>query len=174
VPQPSALHGDLRCAAGAADCNPCAQNVPAQLSGGGWSAGKENLSLLTECETGDLYTVHVGSSDSSHLRGPRPKPKFVRNPPRTFWRVSRVVISSQGALLEPVGVFTRSSTLERCFGRAAGSAFVQDNHQIELYCHQRKHLVFSLPVWNFWQHLADLPPPQDVPAALGLEPQPVR
>jgi hypothetical protein len=107
----------------------------------------ENLSLITECTSGDLYVVHVGSSQSSiHALGPLG---------RTFWRVSRVVVfPSGGVALEPVGTYTRLSSIENCFGRAAGSAFVQADHRIELLCHERAHQEDSAPVWYFWDHLA--------------------
>jgi hypothetical protein len=107
----------------------------------------ENLSLITECASGDLYAVHVGSSQSA-LRPLGPLG-------RTFWRVSRVVVFPAGGVtLEPVGTYTRLSSIENCFGRAAGSAFVQPDHRIELMCHQRAHQAESAPVWYFWDHLA--------------------
>lgn len=119
---------------------------PAQPAGPSDYHHSENLALLTECGTGDLYTVHVGSSRAIHRT----------QSARTFWRVSRVVFSARGPTLDPVGVFTRTSTLQRCFGRAAGSAFVQGDHRIDVMCHQR-----ATPdddgVWNFWHHLSTAP-----------------
>jgi len=109
----------------------------------------ENLSLLTECQTGDIYAVYVGSSQSLiQALGPLG---------RTFWRVARVVVSGQGVELEPIGVYTRLSSPERCFGRAAGSAFVQADHRIELLCHQWEHFRGYSPAWQFWEHLASVP-----------------
>jgi hypothetical protein len=130
----------------------------------------ENLTLITECGTGELYTVHVGSSAPSYRRRPKPKLNLVRNPPRTFWRVSRVVISQQSPRLEPLGVYTRPSTLERCYGRAAGSAFVLPDHRIEVSCHQRAHALTGQPLWRFWRHVSELPPPPEVPEVLDALP----
>jgi hypothetical protein len=170
--------GDLSTLAGGAAQHPISvlplghYQYPVEPPGPSDYHHSENLALITECKTGDLYTVHVGSSLPSYQHGP--KSKFVRNPPRTFWRVSRVVISAEGAQLEPVGVYTRASTVQRCFGRAAGSAFVLPDHRIEIYCHQRKRAVTEWPLWNFWRHLSELPTPQDLPAVLGVGPAAIR
>jgi hypothetical protein len=111
----------------------------------------ENLSLLTECQTGDIYAVYVGSSRSViKALGPLG---------RTFWRIARVVVSARGVMLEPLGVYTRLSSIERCFGRAAGSAFVQDDHRIDLLCHERSHFRGHPPTFHFWTHLASIPAP---------------
>jgi hypothetical protein len=117
----------------------------------------ENLALITECGTGDLYSIHVGSSDYLY--------RFQQG--RTFWRVSRVVIAEQSATLEPVGVYTRTATLQRCFGRAAGNAFVQPDHRIELLCHEWKHVRTELPVWRFWRNRSTAP---DNPSAAEAPP----
>lgn len=107
----------------------------------------ENLSLVTECATGDIYSVHVGSSTRFGT---------TLGLGKTFWRVSQVALGQGGPRLAPVGVYTRSSDLERCFGRAAGSAFVHATHRIELLCHERGHVDPEL-TWSFWQHLTDGP-----------------
>jgi hypothetical protein len=170
------VHGDLSTLAGGAAQHPISvlpighYQYPVEPPGPSDYHHSENLALLTECETGELYTVHVGSSVPSRQRRPVPKPEFVRDTPRTFWRVSRVVIATDGAQLEPVGVYTRPSTLERCFGRASGSAFVLPDHRLELSCHQRNHVVTDRPTWNFWQHLSELPLPQRRPEVLGATP----
>ena len=144
--------GDLSNLAGGAAQHPLSIQwlgdfeYPAQPAGPTDYHHSENLALLTECGTGDLFTVHVGSSRALHRT----------QSARTFWRVSRVVFSAQGPVLDPVGAFTRTSTLQRCFGRAAGSAFVQADRRIDVQCHQR-----STPdddgVWNFWHHLSTAP-----------------
>jgi hypothetical protein len=48
-----------------------------------------------------------------------------------------------------------SSTLQRCFGRAAGSAFVQADRRIDVMCHQRA--TPDDDAWNFWHHLCTAP-----------------
>jgi hypothetical protein len=106
----------------------------------------ENLSLITDCKTGHIYAVHVGSNDSFELaRGPE------LGAYHTFWRVSRVVLERGRAALEPVGVYLRRANLDYCHGRSAGSAFVDpDTGQLELLCHERDQLVASTGVWRFW------------------------
>jgi hypothetical protein len=62
APLPSSLHGDLRCAAGQADCNACAENVVEQFSGRGWSEGNSSWSF------GEYQSSHGVTVDQSYHR----------------------------------------------------------------------------------------------------------
>jgi hypothetical protein len=106
----------------------------------------ENLALITECTTGDLYSVHVGSSNATNHED---------SLGRTLWRVSQVVFGPAGPRLALVGTYTRASDFWRCFGRGGGSAFVDVNGRVELVCHQRAHDQGAVLAWDFWRHAAD-------------------
>jgi hypothetical protein len=113
----------------------------------------ENVSLITECGTGQLYAVHVGSNDAARA------PNFEAGGFQTFWRVSRVVAVDQHATLEPVGTYLRMAHLGYCHGRSAGSAFVDpETRQITLLCHERDQFDPKHGPWRFWSEAADTAP----------------
>lgn len=109
----------------------------------------ENVSLITECGTGQLYAVHVGSSDSLRAEG------FEPGDFQTFWRLSRVVVVQGHARLQPVGTYLRKAHYGYCHGRSAGSAFVDpETRAIELLCHERAQQTPRRGPWRFWSATA--------------------
>lgn len=112
----------------------------------------ENAALITECETGQLFAVHVGSNDA--VRGGTTE----IGGHQTFWRVSRVVLRSGAVDLEPVGVYLRAAHLRYCHGRSAGSAFVDAaTRNITLLCHERGQGNSRRGPWRFWSERIEMP-----------------
>ena len=116
-------------------------------------AHSENVTFVTECKTGHLYAVHVGSNDRVHfgkaLKAVEPG-AF-----QTFWRVSRVIELDGRIGLEPVGVYLERSHLGYCHGRSAGSVFVDPvTHGINLLCHERAQGDPWHGAWHFQSTMA--------------------
>jgi hypothetical protein len=113
----------------------------------------ENVSLITECGTGQIYAVHVGSSDSFRTEDIEPGDY------QTFWRLSRVVVVKQHASLEPVGTYLRKAHYAYCHGRSAGSAFVDpETRRIGILCHERAQQNPRRGPWRFWSASSRLAP----------------
>lgn len=106
----------------------------------------ENVTLITECGSGDIYSVHVGSNDTVRARG------FEPGTFHTFWRLSRLVLQDGQVTLEPRGVYLRKARLEYCHGRSAGSAHVDPvTRRVHLLCHERAQHDASRGPWHFWE-----------------------
>lgn len=82
----------------------------------------ENVSLITECETGQVYAVHVGGESLDGGSG--------------HWRLDRLEQGPTGAVMRGLKVYTDWQNINRCFLRAAGTAYAGDDHIIDLYCHE--------------------------------------
>ncbi len=96
----------------------------------------DNLSVITECGTGRLYTVHVAGEDSLNGKG--------------YWRLSRIdgnpnTVGTQLNLKTLAGRW-QSQDNDDCWLRGGASAHVNAKHEIELYCHERK--AVKLPLEN--------------------------
>ncbi len=92
-----------------------------------WSKGfgfSENLSLIKECGTGDIYAIHT-TGDEKGIRAINGN---------GYWRLSKLV--NQGGLkLQPVNAFTTRQNMSSCNVRAAATVFVNRQHKLEFYCH---------------------------------------
>ncbi|MCF6190280.1 MAG: hypothetical protein L3J51_07370 [Cocleimonas sp.] len=85
----------------------------------------ENLSLITECGTGDIYSVHTtGSSQGiGSVTG------------NGYWRLSKLV-EQQGKLsLSPLSVFYTRQNMSSCNISSAATVYVNHQHKLEFYCH---------------------------------------
>lgn len=123
----------------------------------------ENVALITECGSGDIYAVHVGSNDAIRFG------KTEVGGHRTFWRLSRVVQDRNELTLEPVGVYLRQAHLSYCHGRSAGTAFVDPTtRRIDLLCHERAQGNTRRGPWHFWSESSV---PGELPARLTNAPQ---
>ncbi len=91
------------------------------LPGGSYNTN-ENLSLITECETGQLYAIHTSGDADIYGDG--------------FWRVARVEQATNGfPVLRTLEIYAEGQNMENCHLRAAATAYAQDNGEIETYCH---------------------------------------
>ena len=94
-----------------------------------WPRGQafsENLSVITECRTGNIYTVHTSGDEKgiSAING------------NGYWRLSRLEEGRRGNLrLRPIDAFTTRQNMQSCNVRAAASVFVNRQHKLEFYCH---------------------------------------
>ncbi len=85
----------------------------------------ENLSLITECGTGDIYSVHT-TGDSKGLGA------VTGN---GYWRLSKL-IQPQGKLsLYPLSAFAVRQNMPNCSLSSAATVSVNKKHQLEFYCH---------------------------------------
>ncbi len=86
----------------------------------------ENLSVVAECGSGDIYVIHTSNT----------KPWAIRQEKHAgFWRLSQVVWNSNtGPELDILAVFEEKQDWKRCFHRAAATAWVNTDHNIELSC----------------------------------------
>ncbi len=97
----------------------------------GWPRGlaySENLSLITECGTGDIYAVHTSGDEKgvSAIRG------------NGYWRLSRLMVNKANnnkLSLKPISGFSNQQNMSSCNVRAAATTFVNPEHQLEFYCH---------------------------------------
>jgi hypothetical protein len=109
----------------------------------------ENVALITECGTQQLYAVHVGSNDAVRFG------KTEVGGHRTFWRLSRVVQGERGVTLQPLGAYLRPAHLSYCHGRSAGTAFVDPaTRRLDLLCHERAQGNTHRGPWRFWSELS--------------------
>lgn len=83
----------------------------------------ENLSLITECETGQIYGVHVSGDVWPHSTG--------------HWRLERLEHGPSGPVFRSLAVYQEWQNVYTCFLRAAGTAYADDDGRISIYCHQR-------------------------------------
>lgn len=82
----------------------------------------ENLSVITECGTGTIYTLHA-TGEVDGLRG--------------YYRLSRVDTAANGrATLTTLKAYNMNQDIFDCHLRSSGTAFATPQHTLELYCHQ--------------------------------------
>jgi hypothetical protein len=90
----------------------------------------ENTSLLTECDTGRLYTVHFGSGTSS-LEG------------TAAIHLAKLDWGSSGPMTSTVALYGKEQDSDNCWfrgGASAGSA-LGDPDTLRIFCHERsRHL----------------------------------
>lgn len=86
----------------------------------------ENLSVVTECTTGDIYAMH-SSGDGDGLDGLEGK---------GYWRLSQLVRRDGLPQLDPVDVFEVRQRAQSCHMRSAASVGVAPHGKLEFLCHQ--------------------------------------
>jgi hypothetical protein len=88
----------------------------------------ENLSLITECDTGRLYTIHTsGEEDVTDLTDPQ-----------GYWRLSRVDWDANGKpMLTTLAARKQDSNFENCHHRSTATVHVASNNKLGFYCHER-------------------------------------
>ncbi len=85
----------------------------------------ENLSLMTECGTGDIYAIHT-TGDEKGI-------KAING--NGYWRLSRLEKNHGALRFTPVNAFSTRQNMSSCNVRAAATVFVNARHQLEFYCH---------------------------------------
>lgn len=85
-------------------------------------AFSENMSLITECGTGDVYSIH-STGDSIAITG------------KGYWRLSKLVTNGKALGLKAVNAFTIGQNLKRCSMRATGTVNVNARNRLEFVCH---------------------------------------
>lgn len=85
----------------------------------------ENLSLITECGTGDVYAVHTTGDEQgiSAISG------------KGYWRLSKLVSNGKALGLTSVNAFTTGQDMKRCNVRAAATVSVNTQNRLEFVCH---------------------------------------
>lgn len=86
----------------------------------------ENVSLVTECTTGDIYAIHT-SGDGEGLDA------LIGH---GYWRLSKLVKRGGKPALDPVDVFEMGQNTADCHMRSAASVGVAPNGKLEFICHQ--------------------------------------
>lgn len=99
-----------------------------QLKPAQWPAGfkyAENLSMITECGSGDIYAIHAtGDQEAlSALAG------------NGYWRLSKVEQQGTKLFLAPVSAFLNTQNLADCSMRATATVHVNPAGRLEFYCH---------------------------------------
>jgi len=93
-----------------------------------WPRGtsfSENLSILTECGTGNIYSVHTSGDEKgvSAIRG------------NGYWRLSRLQSQGGKLSLNPQDAFSTRQNMSSCNIRAAATVFASRQHKLKFYCH---------------------------------------
>ena len=88
-------------------------------------AYSENLSMITECGTGDIYTVHTTGDEKG----------FSMISGKGYWRLSKLVKKGNALGLTAVNAFTNRQNIKSCNVRAAASVYVNPQRRLEFYCH---------------------------------------
>ena len=85
----------------------------------------ENMSLITECGTGDVYAVHTTGDQqgASAIAG------------KGYWRLSKLVSNGKALGLTSVNAFTTGQDMKRCNVRAAATVTVNPQKRLEFVCH---------------------------------------
>ena len=86
-------------------------------------AYSENLSVVTECGTGHLYTIHTTGDYAFHGDG--------------YWRLSRVENGPEGPRLKHISMKKQSQDNGDCHHRSSATAHVNKNGQLEFLCTER-------------------------------------
>jgi len=85
----------------------------------------ENMSLITECGTGDIYAAHTTGDEQgiSAISG------------KGYWRLSKLVSNGRALGLTSVNAFTTGQDMKRCNVRAAATVSVNTRNRLEFTCH---------------------------------------
>jgi hypothetical protein len=109
----------------------------------GGAGQSENISLITECGTRQIYTVHIAGDDALEGNG--------------WYRLSKLMWGANGPWLWTWDVKWVRQHSGYCHHRSAASASVRDDGTFDLYCHERAedNGAFSGPGddWEFREGL---------------------
>ena len=86
-------------------------------------AYSENLSLVTECGTGHLYTIHTTGEYALNGDG--------------YWRLSRVERGPDGPRLKHISIMKQSQDNGDCHHRSSATAHVNKSGQLGFLCSER-------------------------------------
>jgi hypothetical protein len=97
---------------------------------GDWQVAAENLSLITECGTGDLYVIHA-TGDEDVVGN-------VLDDTDGIWRLSKVSWSDMDTpQLVPVDFAVVSQTRSDCHLRSSATVHADEQNRLIFYCHER-------------------------------------
>jgi hypothetical protein len=103
-----------------------------------WS---ENISVITECGSGDIYVINSSGEDGGIDLYGSGYYRLSRVDWGTLTDANRTTGSAPGAtgpMLFPVAMGWQDTNEHECWQRASATAYVNANHEIELYCVERK------------------------------------
>jgi len=80
----------------------------------------ENLTLITECESGEIYGIHSSGEAQPYGNG--------------HWRVSRLEQAEHGPVMRALDYYYEGQNMQTCYHRAAATAFVESDRSITTYC----------------------------------------
>ena len=88
-------------------------------------AFSENMSLIPECGTGDVYAIHTTGDEQglSAIAG------------KGYWRLSKLVTNGKALGLKAVNAFTTGQDMKRCNVRASATVNVNPRNKLEFVCH---------------------------------------
>jgi hypothetical protein len=113
------------------------------VSSDSWLITSENLSLVTECGTGDLYAIHAtGDDDTIDNIGES----------GAIWRLSRVGWTQSGPALLPVSSARVTQNRGDCHLRSSGTVATDADGRLKFYCHQRaaaENLISDQETFHF-------------------------
>ena len=98
-----------------------------------WSSNyklSENLSVIRECGTGDIYTVHT-TGEVKNILG-----KLAPFGNDSYWRLSKLQKSNDEYSLTAVNFLGSKQNLGSCNPIATGTVSVSPNNRLEFFCHQ--------------------------------------
>ncbi len=101
----------------------------------GWSSNyklSENLSVITECGTGDIYTIH---STGGVTKIPFTE-KLAPFGKSSYWRLSKLENKSGALNLTAINYMQGPQNISSCNPRATGTVSVSKDNKLEFYCHQ--------------------------------------
>ncbi len=103
--------------------NQSTTNKPSQ-----WPNGfrfSENMSLITECGSGDIYAIHTTGDEKglSALTG------------NGYWRLSKLVSRQNILGLTAINGFSNRQNIKSCYARAAATVHVNPQNRLEFHCH---------------------------------------
>lgn len=85
----------------------------------------ENVSLITECGTGDIYAIHT-TGDEKGIKAINGK---------GYWRLTKLNEKHGSLSFAPMNAFSMRQNMSSCNIRAAATVFVNPQHKLEFYCH---------------------------------------
>ncbi len=85
----------------------------------------ENLSVISECGSGDIYTIHTTGDEKgvSMIRG------------NGYWRLSQLESVNGKLQLNPISGFSSRQNMKSCNLRSSATVFVDNNNTLKFYCH---------------------------------------
>ena len=95
----------------------------------------ENLSLVTECGTGHLYTIHTTGQYRDKADG--------------YWRLSRVESDADSPRLKHISIMKQSQDSADCHHRSSATVHVNKSGELEFLCSERRIRAVGYEVFNF-------------------------